>query len=67
MMSKQVMTLKAKRKAIMVEIAGTFKRSKDPRPKLRRANLTWQLDTLDRKIRQARKLERHRNRQVLSH
>ena len=53
--SKEVMTLKAKRKAMMREIAGTFKKSNDPHRKHRRANLARRIDLLDRKIRQTRR------------
>ena len=55
-MADEVEVLKARRKAMMREIVGTFKRSNDPHPKHRRANLTRQIDLLDRKIRRTRRL-----------
>ena len=54
-MTEEVDALKARRKAMMREITGTFKRSSDPHPKHRRASLTRQIDLLDRKIRQTRR------------
>ena len=60
--SKELMELKARRKAMMREIAETFKRSNDPHPKHRRANLTRRIDLLDRKIRQTRRQVRKANR-----
>jgi hypothetical protein len=51
-MADEVEALKARRKAMMREITGTFKRSSDLHPKHRRASLTRQIDLLDRKIRQ---------------
>jgi hypothetical protein len=59
--SKEVMTLKAKRKAMMREIAATFKKSNDPHPKHRRANLARRIDLLDQKIRQTRRQVRKAN------
>jgi hypothetical protein len=59
--SSEVMTLKAKRKAMMGEIARTFKRSNDLHPKHRRASLTRRIDLLDRKIRQTRRQVRKAN------
>ena len=53
-MTDEVETLKARRKAMMREIVGTFKRSSDPHPKQRRASLTWQVNLIDKKIRQVR-------------
>jgi hypothetical protein len=53
-MADEVEALKGRRKAMMREITGTFKRSKDPHPKHRRANLIRQINLLDRKIRQTR-------------
>jgi hypothetical protein len=62
-MSDDVEAVKATRKAMMREILGTFKRSSDPHPKLRRASLTRQINLLDRKIgqirRQMRKVNHH--------
>jgi hypothetical protein len=62
-MADELEALKARRKAMMREIIGTFKRSSDPHPKQRRASLTRQIDLLDRKIshtrRQARKASHH--------
>ena len=62
-MADEIEALKARRKAMMREIMGTFKRSSDPHPKQRRASLTRQIDLLDRKIRhirrQARKASHH--------
>jgi hypothetical protein len=57
-MADEVEALKARRKAMMREIRGTFKRSSDPHPKHRRASLTRQIDLLDRKIRQTRRQAR---------
>ena len=57
-MADEVEGLKARRKAMMRAIKGTFKRSGDPHPKHRRASLTRQIDLLDRKIRRARRLVR---------
>ena len=54
-MADEVEVLKARRKAMMREIVGTFKRSNDPHPKHRRASLTRQIDLLDRKIRRTRR------------
>ena len=54
-MADEVEALKARRKAIMKEIRGTFERSSDPHAKFRRASLTWQVDRLDLKIRQTRR------------
>jgi hypothetical protein len=54
-MADEVEALKARRKALMREILGTFKRSSDPHPKHRRASLTRQIDLLDRKIRRTRR------------
>jgi hypothetical protein len=59
--SKELTDLKARRKAMMREIAGTFKRSNDPHPKHRRANLTRRIDLLDHKIRQTRRQVRKIN------
>ena len=61
-MTDEVETLKARRKAKMREITGTFKRSSDPYPKQRRASLTRQIDLLDRKIRKTRRQVRKSNR-----
>ena len=61
-MADEVEALKARRKAMMREIIGTFKRSSDPHPKQRRASLTRQIDLLDRKIRQVRSQTRKANR-----
>ena len=61
-MADEVEALKAKRKAMMREIIGTFKRSSDPHPKQRRASLTRQIDLLNRKIRQVRRLTGKANR-----
>ena len=62
-MADEIEALKARRKAMMREIIGTFKKSSDPHPKQRRASLTRQIDLLDRKIRntgrQVRKSNRH--------
>ena len=60
-MADEVEVLKARRKAMMREIVGTFKRSSDPHPKQRRASLTRQIDLLDQKIRQSRRLVRIAN------
>ena len=60
-MADEVEALKARRKAMMREIMGTFKRSSDPHPKHRRASLTRQIDLLDRKIRQTRRQVRKAN------
>jgi hypothetical protein len=59
--SSEVMTLKAKRKAMLIKIMGTFKRSSDPHPKHRRASLTRQIDLLDREIRRTRRQVRKAN------
>jgi hypothetical protein len=61
-MADEIEALKARRKAMMREIMGTFKRSSDPHPKQRRASLTWQIDLLDRKIRKTRSQVRKSNR-----
>jgi hypothetical protein len=61
-MADEVEALKARRKAMMREIMGTFKRSSDPHPKQRRARLTRQIDLLDRKIRNTRRQGRKSNR-----
>ena len=60
-MADEIEALKARRKAMMREIIGTFKRSSDPHPKQRRASLTRQIDLLDRKIRQTRRQMRKAN------
>jgi hypothetical protein len=60
-MADEVEALKARRKAMMREIMGTFKRSGDPHPKHRRASLTRRIDLLDRKIRQTRRQVRTAN------
>jgi hypothetical protein len=60
-MADEVEALKVRRKAMMREIVGTFKRSSDPHPKQRRASLTRQIDLLDRKIRQTRRQMRKAN------
>jgi hypothetical protein len=57
----EIENLRARRKAVMREIMGTFKRSNDPHPKHRRASLTRQIDLLDRKIRQTRRQVRTAN------
>jgi hypothetical protein len=54
-MADEVEVLKARRKAMMREIMGTFKRSNDQHPKHRRASLTRQIGLLDRKIRLTRR------------
>ena len=61
-MADEIEALKARRKAMMREIMGTFKRSRDPHPKQRRASLTRQIDLLDRKIRKTRRQVRKSNR-----
>jgi len=61
-MADEIEALKARRKAMMREILGTFKRSSDPHPKQRRASLTRQIDLLDRKIRDTRRRVRKANR-----
>ncbi|PSO16782.1 hypothetical protein [Bradyrhizobium sp. MOS002] len=60
-MTDEVETLKAKRKAMMREIMGTFNRSSDPHPKQRRASLTRRIDLLDRKIRRVHQQKRKAN------
>jgi hypothetical protein len=60
-MAGEVEALKAARKAMMRAIKGTFRRSSDPHPKHRRASLTRQINLLDRKIRQTRRLVRIAN------
>jgi hypothetical protein len=54
-MANEVEDLKARRKAMMREIMGTFKTSNDAHPKHRRASLTRQIDLLDGKVRQTRR------------
>jgi hypothetical protein len=61
-MADELEALKARRKAMMREITGTFKRANDPHPKQRRASLARQVDLLDRKIRQTRGQMREANR-----
>jgi hypothetical protein len=61
-MADDVGALKARRKAMMREIIGTFKKSSDPHPKQRRASLTRQIDLLDRKVRNTRRQVRKSNR-----
>jgi len=61
-MADDVEALKARRKAMMREIIGTFKKSSDPHPKQRRASLTRQIDLLDRKVRNTRRQVRKSNR-----
>ena len=61
-MADDVGALKARRKAMMREIIGTFKRSSDPHPKQRRSSLSRQVDLLDRKIRHTRRQGRKSNR-----
>jgi len=60
-MAGEVQALKARRKAKMRDLMGTFKRSNDPHPKHRRASLTRQIDLLDKKIRQTRRRARKAN------
>jgi hypothetical protein len=61
-MTDEVEALKARRKSMLKEIMGTFKRSSDPYPKQRRASLTRQIDLLNRKIRDIRSNMRKANR-----
>jgi len=60
-MADEIEALKARRKAMMREIIGTFKRSSDPHPKQRRASLTRKINLLGRKIRSTRRHVRKSN------